>query len=155
ATWRAHAVGSAGGRVKRTAREVADRRHIEPVGAWRQIHVQPGNLHHEFGKPEPAPSSRSNYRRHCHAARYQRAAVSFRHALTDFPEGAGYGGIRQIVREDRCDIPSGAGHDEIVINTGELAAAQRGVVLVSQPVDAVKVAVIPKEIARGSQWAFL
>ena len=31
ATGRAHAVGAAGGRIKRTARAVADRRDIEPV----------------------------------------------------------------------------------------------------------------------------
>src|SRR5207249_8657941 len=37
ATWRAHAVGTARGRVKRTAPAVAaNRRDIEPVGAWRQ-----------------------------------------------------------------------------------------------------------------------
>src|SRR5207247_2940984 len=36
ATWRAHAVGPAGGHVKGTAREVADRRYIEPVRPWRQ-----------------------------------------------------------------------------------------------------------------------
>src|SRR5206468_10359798 len=44
ATWRAHAVGTAGGRVKRTATEVADRRDIEPVDAWRQTNVQSNNL---------------------------------------------------------------------------------------------------------------
>src|SRR5205085_1484037 len=135
ATWRAYAVGPAGGRVKRTTGEIADRRHIEPVSAWRQTHVQSGNLHHVFDKPEPAPASRSNYRRHCHAAGNQRAAVPFGHALTDFPEGAGNIGIRQIVREDGCHTPSGTGDDEIVINTGELAAAQRGVVLVSKAVN--------------------
>src|SRR5437867_9898956 len=67
-TWRAHAGGPAGGRVRRTAREGADRRDIEPVRAWRQTNVQSDNLDHVFGKTEPAPASRSNYRRHCHAA---------------------------------------------------------------------------------------
>src|SRR5205814_9307888 len=61
ATWRAHAVGPAGGRVKRTAREIADRRDIEPVGALRQTNIQPDNLDHVFGKTEPAPACRSNY----------------------------------------------------------------------------------------------
>ena len=100
ATWRAYAVGPAGGPVKRTARAVADRRHIEPVGAWRQTNVQSNNLDHVFGKTEPAPASRSNYRRHCHAAGNQRAAVAFGDALPNFPERAGNGGTRQIVGED-------------------------------------------------------
>ena len=48
ATWRAHAVGAAGGRVKGTAREVADRRDIEPVVAFRQTNVQSDNFDHVF-----------------------------------------------------------------------------------------------------------
>ena len=97
ATWRPHAVGTAGGRVKRAAPEVADRRHIEPVRAWRQTNVQSGNLDHEFGNTEPAPACRSNYRRHCHAAGNQRAAVAFGDALPNFPGCAGNGRKRQIV----------------------------------------------------------
>ena len=143
ATWRPHAVGTAGGRVKRTAREVTDRRDIEPVVAFYQTNVQPGNLDPVFTKTKMAPK-KSNYRRHCHAAGYQRAAVAFGDALPNFPGRAGNDGILQIVREDRCQSPSAAGHVEIVINTGVLAAAQRGVLLVSEPVDAVKVPVIPK-----------
>ena len=100
ATWRPHAVGPAGGRVKRTATEVADRRHIEEVGPWRQTNVQPRNLDHEFGKPEPAPPCRSNYRRHGHAAGNQRPAVAFGDPLPNFPGRAGNVGIRQIVGED-------------------------------------------------------
>ena len=148
ATWRAHAVGTARVRIKRTATEVADRRHIQPVGAWRQINVQSGNLDHEFLKTEPAPASISNYRRHCHAAGNQRAAVAFGDALPNFPGRAGNGGTRQIVGEDGCQSPSAAGHVEIVINTGEFAFAQRGVVLVSETVDAIKVPVIPKWAGR-------
>ena len=67
AAGRAHAVGAAGVRVKGTAREVADRRDIEPVelACWqdRQGNAQPGDFDLEFGKPEPAPARRSNYRR--------------------------------------------------------------------------------------------
>ena len=148
ATWRAHAVGPAGGRVKRTAREVADRRDIEPVVAFRQTNVQSDNLDHVFTKTKIAPK-KSNYRRHCHAPGNQRAAVAFGHALPNFPGRAGNVGILQIVGKDRCHIPSGAaGHVEIVINTGELAFAQRGVALVSKPVDAIKVPVIPKWAGR-------
>ena len=99
ATWRAHAVGPAGGRVKRTAREAADRRDIEPVRAWRQTNVQPGNLDPVFTKTKMAPK-KSNYRRHCHAAGNQRAAVAFGDALPNFPGRAGNVGIRQIVGED-------------------------------------------------------
>ena len=108
------------------------------------MNAQSGNLNHEFGKTEPAPPGRSNYRRYCRAAGYQRATVAFGDPLPNFPSRAGHVGVLQIVGEDRCHIPSAAGHDEIVINTGELAAAQRGVVLVSEPVDSVKVPVIPK-----------
>src|SRR5437867_13347231 len=56
ATWRAHAVDTASGRVIRTATEVADRRDIEPVGAWRQTNVQSDNLDHVFTKIQPAPN---------------------------------------------------------------------------------------------------
>ena len=93
ATWRAHAVGPAGGRVKRTAREVANRGHIEPVVAFRQTNVQPGNLDPVFTKTKMAPK-KSNYRRHCHAAANQRAAVAFGHALPNFPGRAGNVGIQ-------------------------------------------------------------
>ena len=104
ATRRAHAVGPTGARIKRTARAVADRRDIEPVklACWqgRQVNVQSGNLDHVFGKTEPAPASRSNYRRCCHAAGDQRAAVPFGDAGANFPGRASYGGVRQIVGED-------------------------------------------------------
>ena len=100
ATWRAYAVGPAGGPVKRTARAVADRRHIEKVGACRQTDIQSGNLDHVFGIAEPAPASRSNYRRHCHAARNQCAVVSYGDALPNFPGRASNVGILQIVGED-------------------------------------------------------
>ena len=71
------------------------------------MNVQSGNLDHEFGKTEPAPPSRSNYRRYCRAAGYQRAAVAFGDALPNFPGRSGNVGIRQIVGEDRSHIPSG------------------------------------------------
>ena len=147
-TRRPNAVGTAGGRVKRTARQIADRRHIEEVGPWRQIHVQPINRDHEFGKPKPAPACRSYYRRHCHAAGYQRPTVAFGDALPNFPRRPGNVGIRQVVRKDGCYGPSAAGHVEIVINTAELPTAQRRIVLVREPVDAVKVSVIPKWTGR-------
>src|SRR5206468_3684765 len=104
---------------------------------------------YEFLKTEPAPASISNYRRHCHAAGNQRAAVAFGDALPNFPGRAGNLGIRQIVGEDGCHSPpAAAGHVEIVINTGVLADAQEGVLLVSERVDAIKVPVIPKCAAR-------
>ena len=76
ATWRPHAVGTAGGRVKRTAREVANRCDIEPVVAFRQTNVQPNNLDHVPTKFKTIAPNKSNYRRHCHAAGNQRAAVA-------------------------------------------------------------------------------
>jgi hypothetical protein len=148
ATWRAHAVGTAGGRVKRTAREVTDRRDIEPVVAFYQTNVQPGNLDPVFTKTKTAPK-KSNYRGHCHAAGNQRAAVAFGHALPNFPCRAGNVGILQVVGEDGCHIPFGAaGHVEIIVNTVELAVAQGGVLLVSEPVDAIEIPVIPKWAGR-------
>ena len=140
-TGQAHAVGTARVRIKRTAPAVANRRHIEPVGAWRQINAQSRNLDHEFDKTEPAPACRSNYRRCCHAAGDHRPAVPFGDATANFPGRARNVGILQIVREDRCHMPSGAGHDEIVIDTGLL---DKRVLLVSETVDVIKVTVIPK-----------
>ena len=100
ATWRPHAVGPLVVESNERPTEVADRRHIEEVGPWRQTNVQPRNLDHEFGKPEPAPPCRSNYRRHCHAAGNHRPAVAFGDALPNFPGRPGNVGIRQIVGED-------------------------------------------------------
>ena len=61
ATGRADAVGAnavSDGRIKGTAREVANRRDIEPVelACWqdRQENVQPGDLNLEFAKPDSA-----------------------------------------------------------------------------------------------------
>ena len=72
----AYAVGDR--RHKGSAREVADWRHVEPVGfaRWwkRQEDVQPGDFDLEFGESEPAPARRSNYRRGCHPAGHQRPA---------------------------------------------------------------------------------
>src|SRR5206468_8687848 len=56
ATWRPHAVGSAGGRVKRTARAVANRCHIEPVVAFRQTNIQRLNLDHVFRNFKTPPN---------------------------------------------------------------------------------------------------
>ena len=145
ATGQAHAVGTARVRIKRTATAVANRRHIEPVGAWRQINAQSRNLDHEFGKAEPAPPSRCHYRRCGRAAGHHRAPVPFGHSAANFPRRTRNVGIRQIVREDRCYMPSGSGHDEVVIDTG---LAHKRVHLVSQTVNAIKVPVIPKWTGR-------
>ena len=149
ATRRAHAVRAAGGRVKGTPREIADRRDIEPVelACWqnRQGNVQTGDFDLEFGKPKRAPTGRRNHRRCCHAARHQRAAcVKQGGAASNFPRRTGHVGILQIIGEGFRYSPPAAGHVEIVIHTGELAGAQGGVPLVRQAVDAIKVAVIPK-----------
>src|ERR1043166_541304 len=140
-TGQPNAVGTARVRIKRSATAVAYRRHIEPVSPWRQIYAQSRYLNHEFGKAEPAPPSRSYYRRCCHAAGHQRAAVPFAHSTANFPRRTRNGGVLQIVRKDRCNMPSGTGHDEIVIDTG---LRDQRVLLVSQTVDVIKVTVLPK-----------
>ena len=148
-----HARGGRDGRVKGSAREVADRRDIEPVelACWigRQVNVQPDDFDLEFGKPEPAPARRSNYRRCCHAAGHQSPACGKQSgAGSNFPGRPGNVGILQIIGEDFRYSPPSASHVEIVIHTGELARAQGGIPLVRQAVDAIKVAVIPKWAAR-------
>ena len=156
ATGRAHTGGTAGGRVKGKAREVPDRGDIEPVELacrqGRQENVHPRDLDLEFGIPEPAPAGRGNYRRCCHAAGHQGAAcVKQGGAISNFPRRADYDGILQIVGEDGGYIPPAAGHIKIVIHTGELAGAERGVLLISQAVDEISVAVIPNSVRRGSR----
>ena len=57
-----------------------------------------------------------------------------------------WAGNHQIIGEDGCHIPpQGGGHVEIVINSG---LGNNGVSLVSEPVDVVIVAVIPKAAGR-------
>src|SRR5207249_10048601 len=78
----------------------SDRRDIEPVDAWRQTNVQSNNLDHEFGKPEPAPASRSNYRRHCHATSEERTSELHSRSVPVCRLLADKDGILQIVGED-------------------------------------------------------
>ena len=152
ATGRPHAVGAGGGRVKGTAREVANRRDIEPVelACWqaRQENIQPGDFNFEFAQINSA-NNLSNYRRCRGAAGDQRAAcVKQGSAASNFPRRTGNGDVKEkIMGEDFGYIPP-LGHVEIVIYTGELAGAERGVPLVSQAVDAIIVAVIPKRARR-------
>src|ERR1700730_14015009 len=89
ATGAAHAVGSAGCRIKRTARAVADRRDIEPVvlagGQHWQKNVQTRNLDLECTTIYATLIRLSNYRRVRGAAGDQGAAVPFGDASADFP----------------------------------------------------------------------
>ena len=156
ATRPAYAVGTAGGPRKRTAREVANRRDIEPVElACRQDgqeNVQPGHFDLEFDIPEPATAGRGNDRRCCGAAGDQRAAcVKQGGAASNFPGRPGNDSIIQIIGEDGGYIPPAAGHDEIVIHTGELARAEGGVLLVRDVGDGTKVAVISNGVRRSSR----
>jgi hypothetical protein len=77
----------------------------------------------------------------------KRAAVPFGDPRADFPASGGKAGRNrntQIIGVDGGYIPSGGGHDEIVISTG----GKPGVFPVSEAVDVIKVAVIPKWAGR-------
>src|SRR5206468_9212684 len=97
ATWRAHAVGPAGGLVIPTARAIAVPRDIEPVVAWRQTNVQSNNLDHVFGKTEPAPAEMG--RASCRGSgSSSRGAASFSgNALRRFRDRAVNGGTPHVV----------------------------------------------------------
>src|ERR1700675_1590757 len=91
----AYTVGAAGGRIKRSARAVADRRDVEPVVAWNQSDIQPGDVDSVFAKPKAA-GYLSNARRVCGAAGNQSAGVPFGDASVDFPVRCGDDGILQV-----------------------------------------------------------
>ena len=100
-----------------------------------------------FGETEPAPAGSSNYTGVC-ATGDKRAAVPFGDPRADFPARGGKArGNRntQIIGKGGGYSPPAGGHDEIVIN----AAVKPGVKPVSQTIDVIKIAVIPKDAAGG------
>ena len=106
--------------------------------------TQTGDFDRVFGKTEPRSAGRSNGRGRVQAAEQQGAGVPFGDASADFPVRGGNAGsgTQQIIGEDCGYIPpAGVGHVEIVINSG----VKPGVLPVSEPVDVIKVAVIPEE----------
>src|SRR4029077_7844341 len=65
-------------------------------------------------------------------------------SLPDFPGSAGHVRVLKIIGEHRGHIPSArVCHQKIIINMGVFTS--RGVLLVGETVDTVKVAIVPKD----------
>ncbi len=110
------------------------------------MHRQPGNLDLVFSETKRGATRRRHHWCHGHTTVNKYATVARGNSLPDFPGGAGHVRILKVIGKHRGHIPSArVCHQETIVNMVDFT--NRGVLLVRQAVDTVKVAIVPKDPA--------